>query len=370
MDYMRRALRLARRALGAASPNPAVGAVVVRDGQVVGEGFTLPPGRGHAEAVALERAGERARGAILYTTLEPCAHHGRVPPCTRAIIRADIAEVHMAMIDPNPLVNGKGKAELEAAGIRCVVGAHQEEARRLNEAYVKHITTGLPFVTAKFAMSLDGKIACRTGASRWITGGRARLYAQGLRRQHDAVMVGVNTVLADDPSLTVRDSQGRPRGRQPLRVVVDAHGRTPATAQVLRQPGRTVVATSEAGAGARTALEEAGAEVLELPQREGLVDLRALLGLLGRREITSVLVEGGGTLLGSFFDLGLVDRVVAFVAPTIIGGKEAPSPVEGAGVASVEEALRLREPRIRRLGGDFLVTGYVSSGGPECSAES
>ena len=370
MDYMRRALRVARKAIGTSSPNPPVGAVVVKDGQIIGEGFTLPPGMGHAEAVALARAGERAHGAVLYCTLEPCAHYGRVPPCSEAIIRVGIAEVRMAMLDPNPLVNGKGKAELEAAGVTCVVGEREEEARCLNEAYVKHITTGMPFVTAKFAMSLDGKIATRTGHSRWITGERARRHAHALRRSHDVIMVGINTVLADDPALTARDGRDRPYKRQPLRVVVDAKGRTPTTAQMLRQPGHTIIATSRRGAKALASLAEAGVEVLAFPERDGRVDLRMLLKVLGDRGVISVLVEGGGKLLGSLFDLGLVDKVAAFIAPTIIGGREAPSPVAGTGVGSMGEALRLSDAHTRRLGRDILITGYVQSGGNECSAES
>lgn len=370
MDYMRRALRVARRAIGTSSPNPPVGAVVVKDGQIIGEGFTLPPGEGHAESVALEQAGERAHGAVLYCTLEPCAHYGRVPPCSEAIIRAGIAEVRMAMLDPNPLVNGKGKAEMEAAGVTCVVGEREEEACCLNEAYVKHITTGIPFVTAKFAMSLDGKIATRTGHSRWITGERARRHAHALRRSHDAIMVGINTVLADDPALTARDGRNRPYKRQPLRVVVDAKGRTPPMAQMLRQPGHTIIATSRRGAKALAPLAEAGAEVLVFPERNGRVDLRMLLKVLGDRGVISVLVEGGGKLLGSLFDLGLVDKVAAFIAPTIIGGREAPSPVAGTGVESMGEALRLSDAHTRRLERDILITGYVQSGGNECSAES
>jgi len=275
------------------------------------------------------------------------------------------------MIDPNPLVNGRGKAQLEAAGVRCLVGEGQEEARELNEAYIKHVTTGLPFVTAKFATSLDGKIAARTGESRWITGVRARRYAHTLRRQSDAMVVGVNTVLADDPRLTARDARDRPYKRQPLRVVADSRGRTPATARLLREPGRTVIATTRDISRARIeSLRTATAEVLELAARDDMVDLRELLKVLGKRGITSLLVEGGGTLLGSFFDLGLVDKVMALVAPVIIGGREAPSPVEGSGVARPMEGLRLRMQRLRRLGEDFLITGYVAPGGTECSAAS
>lgn len=360
MDYMRRALRIARRAIGFSSPNPPVGAVVVKDGRIVGEGFTLPPGEGHAEAIALRNAGEAARGATLYCTLEPCAHYGRVPPCSKAIIAAGVAEVHMAMIDPNPLVNGKGKAELEAAGIRCYVGEGEREAGCINEAYVKHITTGMPLVTAKFAMSLDGKIATRTGQSKWITSKRARSYAQSLRRDSDAVMVGVNTVLIDDPALTARDGRGRLYARQPFRVVLDSHGRTPPTAQVLSQPGRTIISTTRAGAEAMPLLAREGVEVLVLPERDGYVDARLLLKLLSDRGVISVLVEGGGTVLGTLFDQRLVDKVAVFIAPIIIGGRDAPSPVMGSGILGIEQALHLKEPRTRRLGPDVLVTGYIS----------
>jgi diaminohydroxyphosphoribosylaminopyrimidine deaminase/5-amino-6-(5-phosphoribosylamino)uracil reductase len=358
MDFMERALALARQALGTTSPNPAVGAVVVREGVIVGEGFTLPPGEGHAEAVALTRAGERARGATLYVTLEPCAHHGRVPPCTRAIIASGIARVHIATIDPNPIVNGKGKAELEAAGIEVVVGEREEEAREVIEAYAKHITTRLPFVTAKFAMSLDGKIATYTGDSRWITDREARLYAHQLRRASDAIMVGVNTVLRDDPRLTARDEVDRPLGHQPLRIVVDSHGRTPPSARLLREPGQTLIATSSIPAERAEALRGAGAEVLSLPGEGDAVDIGALLEELGRRDVVSILVEGGGTLLGSLFDRGLVDKVVALIAPIIIGGR-ALSPIEGRGVARLAEALRLRRTRVDRVGDDILVVGYT-----------
>ncbi len=357
MDYMKRALALGKRARGLSSPNPPVGAVVVKDGQIVGEGYTLPPGQGHAEVVALKQAGERARGAVLYTTLEPCNHHGRVAPCTPAIIQAGITEVHMAVVDPNPLVNGRGRGALEAAGIRCVVGEHQEEALELNEAFIKHITTGLPFVTAKFAMSLDGKIATFTGDSRWITGQRARQYVHHLRSISDVVMVGVNTAITDDPQLTARDARGRPLGRQPLRVVVDSQGRLPASARMLREPGRTLIATVEGRPWGQGESPER-VEVLGLPALDGQVDLRALLHALGKRELISVLVEGGSALLGTLFDLGLVDKVMAFIAPVIVGGRGAPTAVAGRGVERMAEALRLRKVRVRRLGDDLMVVGY------------
>lgn len=364
VDYMEQALSLARLALGYTSPNPAVGAVVVKDGLVVGLGYTQPPGSRHAEIVALQQAEDRARGASLFVTLEPCCHYGRTPPCVEAIVAAGIAEVHFSMLDPNPVVSGKGKAELEKAGLRIYLGERQEEAFELNEAYVKYITTGLPFVTAKMAMSLDGRIATRSGDSKWISGEKARQYAQDLRHSVDAIMVGVNTVVADDPRLTARSFSDRGGGRsrkQPLRVILDASGRTPLTAQVFKEPGDTLLAVgSSCGPGKVEEFVKAGAEVVSLPSERGLVDLQALLKELGKREITGVLVEGGGTLLGSFFDSGLVDKVVAFIAPLIIGGKDAKSAIEGYGVDKVGQAFRLDRVRIERVADDLLLQGYVS----------
>ena len=238
MSHMRRALSLAGRAVGSVSPNPAVGAVVVKDGAVVGEGWTQPPGQPHAEVMALRQAGEKSAGAALYSTLEPCHHYGRTPPCTETILAAEVAEVHAAVVDPNPLVSGKGAAHLNEAGVKTVLGEEEEEARRLMEAYFKHITTGLPFVTAKFAMSLDGKTATRTGDSKWISGEEARRYANSLRAASDAIMAGISTVLADDPRLTARDDNDNPLARQPLRIVVDSRGRTPEGARMLSEPAR------------------------------------------------------------------------------------------------------------------------------------
>ena len=237
MEYMRRALELAREAVGLSSPNPPVGAVVVREGQVVGEGCTLPRGQAHAEVTALRQAGERAKGASLFTTLEPCCHFGRTPPCTRDIIDAGISEVHMALMDPYPQVNGTGRVELREAGVETYVGEGADEAGEIAEAYIRFMTTGLPFVVAKFAMSLDGKIATASGDSQWITGEEARSRARELRRRFDAVAVGVGTVLADDPKLTARDADGKPLKRQPLRIVVDSSARTPPSASGGGGPG-------------------------------------------------------------------------------------------------------------------------------------
>ncbi len=360
-SHMDRALELARSVLGTTSPNPAVGCVIVKEGVVVAEGATQPPGGPHAEKVALARAGPGARGATIYVTLEPCRHFGRTPPCTDAIIAAGVAEVHMSVLDPNPLVGGGGKRRLEEAGVKTLLGEGEGEARRLNEAFFKWITTKRPFVYAKFAMSLDGKIATVTGDSRWIPGGQARAHAHGLRAVMDSIMAGVGTVVRDDPRLTARDGE-RVRPRQPLRVVVDSRARTPPMSRLLGEPGRALVAVTDAAPpAARRALERAGAEVVVLPARDGRVDLDAVLVELGRRDVINVLVEGGGEVLGSLFAAGLADRVMAYVAPVIIGGRAAPTPVGGLGVERMAQALRLRDVSVERLGDDFLVSGYTGA---------
>lgn len=361
---MERALSLARRALGTTSPNPAVGAVVVRDGIVVGEGHTQPPGQSHAEIGALTQSGALAKGATLYTTLEPCCHFGRTPPCTDAIIASGVARVVSAAIDPNPLVAGRGLRALRDAGI---VAEHQPlaAAEELYEAFGKHIRTGLPFVVAKFAMSLDGKIATYTGDSKWVTGPLARQEVHRMRRECDAIMVGINTVLADDPQLTARDENGAPMGRQPLRVILDSHCRTSPEARMLGEPGETlVVSSSEAGLGQRENLVRAGAEVwtgsLESP---GMIDINEVLAELGHRGVVSLLVEGGGITLGTLFDLGLVDKVQVFIAPVIIGGNEAASPIEGHGPEYMSQAWRVNNTRIAQFGPDWLITGYPNRSG-------
>lgn len=361
MDYMKQALSLAQLAMGQVSPNPAVGAVVVKDGEIVGQGYTQPPGLWHAEIMALRQAGHRARGGAMYVTLEPCCHYGRTPPCTKAIIEAGISEVHFAMIDPNPSVSGRGSDGLEREGVKVHIGEHGEKAREISESYVKFITTGMPFVTAKFAMSLDGKIATKTGDSRWISGSESRKYVHYLRYTTDAVMTGVNTVLADDPRLTCRcGGTGGTVRKQPLRVIIDSRGRTPSTARLFTEPGKVLVALGDSAEPAtKAALATSGAEVLELPAEEGMVDLRRLLKVMGEREITSVLVEGGGILLGSLFDRGLVDKVVAFVSPVIIGGASAKTAVAGEGIEKMVEAIRLERVKVEKFGDDLMVSGYV-----------
>lgn len=364
-QFMDRALALAERGLGRTRPNPAVGAVVVRDGRVVGEGYHAAAGQPHAEVLALRQAGEAARGATLYVTLEPCCHFGRTPPCTREIIGAGIARVVAAMLDPNPRVAGRGAEELRRAGIDVQVGCREREARRLNEAFCKYITTGIPFVTYKAALSLDGKVATAGGDSRWISGEESRRLVHRLRDRYDAVMVGIGTVLADDPLLTCRLDGGR----DPVRVVVDSRGRLPPGARLLHSgsPAPTLVATTAAvPREARAALEAIpGVEVVELSSRDGRVDPGALLRALGEREITSVLLEGGPTLAASLLEGGWVDKVMFFLAPLLVGGVQAPSALGGAGAARLGEARRLRDVVVERVAEDILVTAYVVHGAGE-----
>jgi diaminohydroxyphosphoribosylaminopyrimidine deaminase / 5-amino-6-(5-phosphoribosylamino)uracil reductase len=362
MDYMDQALKLARLALGEVSPNPAVGAVIVRGDEIVGEGFTQPPGQDHAEIVALKQAGENSRGAAMYVTLEPCCHFGRTPPCTKAIIAAGIREIHIATLDDNPKVFGCGKTELEDAGIEVHVGERRETARELNEAYFKYINTGLPFVTAKYSMSLDGKIATRTLDSKWISNEDSRHFSHTLRHASDAIMAGVGTVLADNPRLTARGCSGRggTSHKQPMRVIVDTNGRTPLDACLFTEPGKTLMALGGAVPESRLeAYRSVGAEVVQLPGWDHRVNLQVLLKYLGEQKVTSLLVEGGGTLLGSLFDEGLVDKVIAIVAPMIIGGAEAKTPVAGIGAEKIAQAHQLENVRVTQFGDDTVISGYV-----------
>lgn len=360
-DFMQCALSLAKLAMGYASPNPAVGAVVVKDGVPVGMGYTQPVGHEHAEVMALRQAGDKAHGATMYVTLEPCPHYGRTPPCTEAIINAGVSEVYIALIDPNPMVCGRGVKKLNEKGIKTHIGLCQEQACEINEAYIKHVTTGLPFVVAKFAMSLDGKIATRTGDSKWITREETRKYAHGLRQTVDAIMVGVNTVIADNPRLAAKGCGGKGGigKKQPLRLVIDSKGKVPLSARIFEPPGKVILAVAAPfDSVKKQRFMQAGAEVVELPSKDGSVDIAELLKLLGKREILTVLVEGGGRLLGSLFDRQLVDKVMAFISPIIIGGSEAIS-VGGNGVDNMAKALRLARVDIKSFGDDILISGYV-----------
>ena len=328
-----------------------VGAVVIdREGRVAGEGFHRAAGQPHAEQDALAQAGERARGGTLYINLEPCTHAHRSPCCVDALIGAGIARAVISMTDPDQRVRGAGVQRLQAAGVRTTLGIHQERANRLNEFYVKHRLTGRPFASAKFAMSLDGKIATRAGESRWITGEEARRHGNRLRHQHDAILVGINTVTADDPELTARlDGED---ARQPVRIVLDSQLRIRQSARVLG--ANTIIATTKPG---RVGL----AEVLELPAAtDGRVSLPDLLDELGKRNVISLLVEGGGEVHAAFFAQGLVDKVYAYVAPRLIGGRAAPGPLGGEGVEHLADASAVTEVDFARLGNDILITGYVN----------
>lgn len=356
---MARALELGRQALGFSSPNPAVGAVIVRDGEIVGEGFTQPAGGRHAEIVALEQAGDKARGATMYTTLEPCSHHGRTPPCAEAMIAAGLEAVEIAVLDPHPPVNGSGRRLLEENGITTRVGVCAEEATLHFQGYFKREETGMPLVIAKYAMSIDGKIASRTGDSRWITGEAARARVHDLRSHVDAIITAAGTVISDDPQLTARDSEGNALPRQPLRVIADSNGRTPTTARLFSEPGKTLVAT--ASEAARAPFQDLGDNVTTavFPSAHGRVDLTALLQHLGRLGVVQVMTESGEQLLGALFDEGLVDHAEISIAPVIIGGGDAPGPVGGTGVEFVRDAHRFVRMDVDRVGEDIVARGIL-----------
>jgi diaminohydroxyphosphoribosylaminopyrimidine deaminase/5-amino-6-(5-phosphoribosylamino)uracil reductase len=353
--HMRLALDLACRGEGTTSPNPMVGAVVAQSDAVVGRGFHERAGGPHAEVGALREAGGRAAGATLYVTLEPCSHQGRTPPCADLILSSGIARVVCAMADPDIRVSGRGIERLRQAGVSVTVGLLEAEARRLNAFYVKHRTTGLPFVILKLAQSLDGRIAAASGDSRWITGEDAHRRAHLLRSRVDAVLVGAGTIIADDPLLTVR----MVAGRDPARIVVDSRLRIPATARIFG-PGRAIVAATE-GADeelART-LRERGAEVWRLPSADGRVDLRALMAELGRRDFMSVMVEGGAEVAASALKAGIVDQVQVFIAPKMIGAGL--GSVGDLGIEKVAEGVQLTDVEIERVGDDLLYVASVGS---------
>jgi diaminohydroxyphosphoribosylaminopyrimidine deaminase/5-amino-6-(5-phosphoribosylamino)uracil reductase len=354
--WMRRALELAERGRGAVEPNPLVGAVLVRDGRAVGEGWHQRYGQAHAEVHALAAAGRDARGATLYTTLEPCCHQGKTSPCTDAILRAGVGRVVAAMSDPFPDVAGKGADLLRKAGVPVEFGLCEAAARRLNAPYLTLLATGQPYVHAKWAMTLDGKIATRGGESKWISNEASRRRDHALRGRMDALIVGVGTALADDPQLTARP----PGARTAVRVVLDSRCRLPAESVLARtaRDAPTLVAATDAAPPDRVAaLRGVGCAVLMLPAADGRTDLKALLAELGRRRMTNVMIEGGAGVLGSFLDAGVIDEVHVFIAPCLIGGAEARSAVGGRGVEKIAEALRLADTRVEVLDGDVLVHG-------------
>jgi len=357
--YMWMALDLARQGWGKTSPNPMVGAVLVKGGEVVGTGFHQKAGDRHAEIIALQEAGEKARAATLYTNLEPCCHYGRTPPCTEAIIQAGVRKVVIATIDPNPLVSGQGVRKLQEAGIKVKVGVLEDKAKRLNEVFFKYITTKKPFVVVKVAMTLDGKIATSSGQSRWISGEKSRKFAHRLRSMSDGIMVGINTVLQDDPLLTVR-LEGE-RGPDPVRVVVDSKGRLPLGSRIVKTASekKTILATTELAAPHKLeALRSSGVEVLTLPSKEGRVDLQELMLALGAKEISILLVEGGGTLNYALLNENIIDKIYFFIAPFLLGGESAPTPLEGAGAGKLEESWMVESMEMKQLDSDLLIIGY------------
>ncbi len=359
--YMLRALELAQKAEGETSPNPMVGCVLVDEqGVIVGEGYHHKAGEAHAEVNALQAAGERAKGATAYVTLEPCSHYGRTGPCCKALAEAGVSKVVAACMDPNPKVAGRGLEYLRQAGIEVACGLCEQQAKKLNEKFFCWITKNRPFISLKYAMTLDGKIAAATGDSKWITGEEARKFAHRLRRQHDAVLVGIGTVLADDPELTTRMVQGK----NPVRVILDSKLRIPLQAKVLNDAAPTIIFTGKDAAAEKIAmLEEKQVDVITLAASDGQLPLPQVIAELSKRNITSVLVEGGSAVHGAFYDCGLADRIYAFIALKVIGGAKALTPVGGSGSGKIAEGWLLQETECHKLGDDILLTGLIGKGG-------
>jgi len=382
-DYMKLALQLAERGRGRTRPNPMVGAVIVKNGRIIATGYHRKAGQPHAEVIALASAGPKAKGATLYLNLEPCCHDDkRTPPCTRAVLASGIKRVVVAMQDPNPKVTGKGIRELTRAGIKVKTGVLRSEAEHLNEVFAKWITTGRPFVTMKVATSLDGKIASATGESHWITGKTARAYVHQLRSEVDAVMVGIGTILADDPRLTARLA-GK-KGYDPIRIVVDSRLRIPLESKILhlaspparkgelkfrtfgagqlQSSARTVLATTKRASNEKIQeVEKLGAQVLVMEDSNGRVNLTALMKELGRIEITNLLLEGGSELNASMLCEGLVDKAIFLIASKIIGGQNAISAVGGSMARPLSQAFNVSDLQVRRLGEDLLIQGYLTN---------
>lgn len=356
---MRRALELARNGLGRTAPNPAVGAVIVRNGVIVGEGFHPAAGEPHAEIFALRQAGSAAQGGTLYVTLEPCCHSGRTGPCSSVVIASGIIRVVAGCRDPNPKVAGGGFAQLRAAGIQVECGTLETECRRLIAPFAKHIRTGLPYVTLKAAITIDGAVATASGDSQWISGAESRVATHHLRHTHDAIMVGIGTVLADNPRLTTRLPEGG--GMNPLRIIVDSSLRTPSTSALLTETGRTLILTAAAASTAKEErLRAENVEILRIAGGGGKVDLLEAMRQLGARGLQSILLEGGGRLHHGALHAGIVDRLCIFIAPLLLGGSGIPL-FCGSGVSTLKSAFRLRQLQIERYGDDLLLDGELES---------
>lgn len=357
-QYMRRAIELAQKGEGYTKPNPLVGAVIVKDNKIIGEGYHQFYGGPHAEINAFRNALEDVKGGKMYVTLEPCSHYGKTPPCALAIVESGIREVVIGMKDPNPLVAGRGIRIMEEAGIKVTCGVLEEEVKELNEIFIKYITTKLPLVIMKTAMTLDGKIAAHTGDSKWITNELSRQYVHKIRNKVSAIMVGIGTVLADDPMLTTRLEDKE--GADPIRVIVDSSGRIPLEAKVLNidSEAKTIIAVTEKASKEKIKMiEDKGAEVLIIPEKNNKVDLKYLMKKLGERDIDSILLEGGSTLNYSALNEGIVDKVISFIAPKIIGGEKAKTPVGGEGREYMKDAIALENIKVSRFGEDVVIEG-------------
>lgn len=357
--YMRMALEYAKKGMGQTSPNPMVGAVIVKDGRVIGQGWHEKYGQPHAERNALASCTESPKDAVMYVTLEPCCHYGKQPPCVDAVLEAGIGRVVIGSPDPNPLVGGKGVKILREHGVQVTEDVLREECDRLNEVFLYYIQTKKPFVVMKYAMTLDGKIAAYTGRSKWITGEEARNHVQLQRHRYTGIMAGIGTVLADDPLLTCR----MPGGNNPVRIICDTKLRIPLTAQVVTTADQadTIIATCSADGEKRSALERAGCRVFSVGEKDGHVDLQQLMVKLGEEKIDSILLEGGGTLNWAALESGIVRRVQAYISPKLFGGKTAKTPVEGQGVSSPDHAFFLKNSTVTRIGEDFLVESEVAA---------
>jgi diaminohydroxyphosphoribosylaminopyrimidine deaminase / 5-amino-6-(5-phosphoribosylamino)uracil reductase len=366
--WMRRALHLAKKGKGRTSPNPLVGAVLVRKGRVVGEGYHVKAGEAHAEIVALQKAGKEARGSTLYINLEPCNHFGKTPPCVPAVIEAGVKRVVVGMVDPNPMVKGKGISMLRKAGIDVHVGTLEKECKTLNEAFCKYILLKEPFVILKVAATLDGKMATRNGDSKWISNETSRRLVHRVRNEVDGVVVGIGTVLKDDPLLTARVRGGR----DPYRIILDSRLQIPEQAKVIGlSSSKTIIATTAVAPGNKIErLEKAGVHVLIVESKNGRVDLKAFLSKLGEMGMMSILVEGGGHINGAFLDEGLIDKFLLFLSPRLLGDTRAMGIFAGKGADQLKKATAVKEVRVKKIGGDILIEGYVEGRAETCSLES
>lgn len=359
--YMKKCLRLAVKGKGRTAPNPMVGAILVNEYKIVGEGFHEKAGFPHAEIEAIQSAGKKAVGSRLYVNLEPCSHFGKTPPCTKEIIKSGIKEVNIGIKDPNPLVSGKGIKKLEMAGIKVMQGIMEKECREINEPFIKYITKKIPYVTMKVASSLDGKISTKTGESRWITGDKARKYVHMMRNEMDAVMVGINTILSDDPLLTTRLKKNK-KTKDPIKIILDSSLKIPLKAKSIQSGNgrKTIIATTTRASEKKIkSLGDMGVIVLKIRKKDLRVDMNNLMIKLGKMGITSLMIEGGAEVNASALKSNIVDRVVFFIAPKIIGGKNATGAIMGNGIRYLKDAVSIKETSVKKLGNDFMLEGFI-----------